>query len=654
MNQFARYLFVLFVLVLLSALSVAYVFLGNVTAIKGAYILLGVLLAAALYRTSDASDRSLRETDRLGRWSTKVVLLLAGGAYITASVTGTRLVAVVVALGVGYSLLAYQIIFSGTTRATVVQLAILFTVSPVTKYISTGFYYGATDLLGHVRAIEVLYRTGRLDAIAPVYATYDSFPALHITAGTVSSFTGLPAYDSLIVLGIVTYSAVTLAVFYLGRDLLSPSKALLVAFVFSTLSVVHNYTTYFFPQALATALVFALLYATIRRESVPDRYRAPLSVMALLVTGALAFAHHVTQILLVGIVVVLYAPSILRTTRIGRKLRVNDTLPKFVPILFALSAGITHLSITRTGIIGYFVQFTTNKVSNPFVSDSGGERTVVGLGIDIPYHTSRIAVESLFSVDGLYFIGVTALFVAGVVVVLTQYRRYTNVAGVVLLGFGSALAILKTPLLSTVSRLALPMTLFFALIAGIGLWKLTMGDDSSNESNEQRGIPRRRLVLSGLIVMVGVTGPLVAGDDLYGLHAGPNLWETYSTPEQQVAFSEQELGEFEALTGYVEQYDSNVTMLGVSREAAGRFGGEGYLRPTAVSKDGIRTETALVYRTQWTEHQVGYLAGVPGTLYIADWWLQREIRATNKIYTTGMTGIMWERNLYLSNNRSGL
>lgn len=652
MNRSSRYLFVIFVLVLVSALSVAYVFLGSVTAIKGSYVLLGVLLAATLYRSRGTSDESLGKAEPFGRWSTKVVMLLASGAYITTYVTGTRLVAVVVALGVGYSLFAYQILFAGVTRAIIPQLAVLFTVSPVTKYLSTGFYYGETDLFGHVRAIEVLYRTGRLDTIASVYATYDSFPVLHITSGAISSFTGLPAYDSLIILGIVTYSSVTLAVFYLGRDLLSPSKALLVTFIFSTLSVVHNYTTYFFPQALATALVFALLYAIIRRESVPNWYRAPLSVMALLVTGALAFAHHVTQILLVGIVAALYAPSILRLTRVGRKWQVNDALPKFVPALLALSAGVTHLSVTRTGIIGYFAQFTTNKVSNPFVSDSGGERTVIGLGSDIPFHTPRIAVESLFSVDGLYFIGVTALFVAGVVTVLTQYRRYTNVAGVMLLGFGSALAVLKTPLLSTVSRLSLPLTLFFALIVGIGLWRITMTDDSPNENNERR-IPRRRLVLSGLVVLVGVTGPLVASDDLYGLHAGPNMWETYSTPEQQVDFSKQELREFEALTGHVDQYDTEVTMLWVSREASKRFGGKNRSMPTAISKSGIRADSMLAYRTGWTEHQVGYSTDVLGTMNIADWWLQREIQVTNKVYTTGTSGVLWEKDIYLSNNRSG-
>jgi len=651
-EQPARYLFAAFALLTLLALGVAYRFIGEVTAIKGGYVLLGVLIAAALYTIRRETGTPTRETEHLGRWSTKLVLLLTGGAYVVTYVTGTRLAAVVVALGIGYSLIAYQVFFAGATKMVVPQLAILFTVSPVTKYLSTGFYYGETDLLGHTRAIEVLYRTGQLGSIGPVYSTYDSFPALHITAGAVGSFTGLPAYDSLITLGILSYTVATLAVYYLSRDLLSPSKAVAVTFVFSTLSVVHNYTTYFFPQALATVLVFFLFYVTVRRDSVPDRYHVSLSVIALLTVGGLAFAHHVTQILFAGMVAAMYAPSVLKLKEIGREWQVNDALPRLVPILFALTAGITHLITARDSIVDYFIEFTTAKVSDPFVSDTGGERTVFGMGTDIPYHTPRVALESLLAVDGLYFIGLAVLFVAGVVAVLVRYTRYTKVAGVVLLGMGSAVAVLKTPLLNTVARLSLPLTLFFSFVAGIGLWRLDVGIRSSAGEDSSLGAGARRVALLCLVVTVGVTGPLVAGDDLYDLHAGPNMWETYSTPEQQVDFSEQELQEFEALTRHTDRYAPEVTMLWVSREVSDRFGGAERPAPADVSADGIRTGSHLAYRTAWTEHQVGYATDVAGTLSIADWWLYREINATNKVYTTGATGVLWERTVYLSNNRS--
>jgi len=648
-------LFVAFALLTLTSLVVAYLFIGEVTAIKGGYVLLGLLLAAVLYRSHEGWDEDAplegRESGRFARWSTKFVVVLTLGAYVVTYLTGARLWPVVVALGLGYAVLAVQILSVGPTRSIVPQLAVLFTVSPVTKYLSTGFYFGETDLLGHVRAVEVLYLTGQLESIGEVYASYNSFPVLHILSGAVSSFTGLPAYDSLITVGILTYTAGTIAVYYLCRTLFSRPKSVAIVFVFSTLSVIHNYTTYFFPQALATAVVFFLFYVTIRRNSVSDRYYAPLSVIALLVVVGLAFTHHVTQILFAGMVATLYAPSVLRPTRIGRGLGLNDALPRLVPMLFAVTAGLTHLLVARIAIVGYFIEFTTAKVTDPFVSDTGGERTVFGFGVDIPYHTPRVAVESLFYVDGLYFIGLTALFVVGVVAVIVRYNRYTNVAGVVLLGFGSALAVLKTPLLNTVARLSLPLTLFFSVIAGLGLWRVAVGASGSIGDGVAR-TTTRRIALFGLVVMLGVTGPLVAGDDLYGLHAGANMWETYSTPEQQVEFSEQELGEIEALTRHSDRYSDDVTMLWVTREASDRFGGEERSEPTDISAGGIRADGALAYRTKWTEHQVGYSTTVPGTLYIADWWLYREIGATNKVYTTGTTGVLWEESVRMSNNRS--
>lgn len=632
-------------LLTLGALIVAYLFLGEVLAIKGSYLLLGIVLAAVLYRERIESDTDTgsRRQDHLGRWSIKLVFVLTITAYIVTYLTGARFEATVVTLGVGYSVLAYQILFRNTSRAVIPQIGLLFTVSPVTKYLSTGFYFGATDLLGHVRAVELLYQTGRLKSITTAYETYNSFPALHILSGAISSFTGMTAYDSLMVLGIVTYTVVTIGVFYLCRMILSPSKSIAITFVFSVLNVVHNYTSYFFPQALATALIIFLIYVAVRRRSLPRSEHPPLSLTAVLVTACVVVAHHVTQLLFVGLISALYAPSILRRTEVGQRLQVNEDLPRFIPILFALTAGITYLFVITPGIVDYFIQFTTNTIDTLFVSDTGGDRVVVGLGTEIPYHTPRIAVESLFYVDGLYYIGMAALFIVGMVTVVVHYDEYTRIAGFILVGIGGALAVLKTPLPTTASRLSLPLAFFFAIVTGIGLWQLTKRE-SPNGLFQQSSVSKREIAVFGLIVLVGTTGPLVASDDLYGLHAGPNLWETYSTPEEQVEFSDQELQEFETMVGHVDQHTSEVTMLWVSREASDRFGGEERLEPSNISDAGIQAESPLVYRTNWTNHQVGYAANELGTLAIADWWLDREINASNKVYTTGKTGIVGTEN----------
>lgn len=652
LNHLVYYIFAISTFLILIAIISAYIFLGKVVAIKGSYVLIGFLLATALYRGGSETDRDFQTTDHLGRWSIKIVIILTISAYLVTYVTGARLEATVVTLVLGYSLLAYQILFTKVTIALVPQIGILFTVSPVTKYISTGFYFGETDLFGHVRAVELLYQTGQIESINIAYPTYEAFPALHILSGAISSFTGLPAYDSLMVVGIVTYTVAMITVFYLCRSLFPLSKSITITLVFSILSVIHNYTTYFFPQALATALIIFLFYVTIRRHSVPNAEYLSLSLSTILIIICIVFTHHVTQLIFVGLVGSLYAPSIFRVTKFGQQVDINKSLPRFIPILFALTAGITYLFVISPNTVDYFFRFGSNMVDNPFVSDTGGGRTVFGLGTEIPYHTPRVAIKSLFYIDGLFYIGLTTLFVVGVVATVVSYDQYMRVAGILLVGIGGSLAVLQTPLPETVSRLSLPLAFFFSVIAGIGLWQLTRNDGNSSRTIVEEGPNKRQVGVFVLIVLVGTTGPLVAADDLYGLHAGPNLWETYSTPEQQVEFSDQELHEFEAMVHYVDQHTSEITMLWVSREASSRFSDEERLAPTNISEEGIQAESPLVYRTNWTNHQVGYSTDELGTLSIADWWLDREIGASNKVYTTGKVGVVGtETGTHLSADR---
>lgn len=648
-RRYAWYLFGLLLVALVPTLVLAARVLGEVTAIKGSYALFGVLLATAVYRApgrSDAVDGRTSlgggpfvESGAVGRWALKGVLALVALACLSTYVTGDRLGSVVLALVVGVPVVVYQLLTVGATRAVVTQVVVLFAVGPLTRYLSTGFYFGDGDLLGHVRAVEVLLRTGRVAAIDAVYSTYTDFPALHVVSASVSAVTGLSPYDSLMLLGTVTYLLAIVAVVYLVGSLLSPAEGVAVGFVFAALSLVQFYASYFYPQALATALVVYLFYLVVRRASLPPSLRLSFSVLTVAAVFVLSLAHHVTQILLAGIVALLYAPSALSAVGPGRRLGVNEYVPRVTPVAIALVVGLTHLLLTRTSMITYLVDFASEKVSNPFVSDAGGERVVFGFGTAVPYQDPATALQSLVYVDGVYYIALAALFVLGFVVVLVHYERYSAVAGYVLLGTVGSLFVLRTPLVGVASRLALPLAPFFAIVAGVGLSWIVESVRTRVGTSTTRYERLRHLLVAALVLTVGITGPLVAGDDLYHLHDGPNLWETYSSPEQQVEFSRQELSELRATVGYVDRHTSSVTMLWITREASDRFGGEERSVPT-VSAAGIRTDDPLVYRTAWADHQVGYSTDVPGTVVVADWWLSREVGASNKVYTTGQVGML--------------
>jgi len=640
------------ILALLPTLVGTYWFLGEVTAIKGSYVLVGISLAAAAFSVLRWADEVEARMDgdtntgngltenpsRIGRWMTKAVVAFVLSAYLLTYIANNRLAAVMGVLLVGSMIVVYQLITVGASRAVVAQVIALFTVGPVTRFLSTGFYFHESDLLGHVRAAELLLQTGRIEAIEMAYSTYSNFPALHIVSASVSAVTGLPAYDSLILLGTFAYLIATVAIVHLVRLLLSPAEGVAAGIVFASMSVIQTYSSNLHAQAFATTIVVYLLYVVIRRDSVPQSLRLPLSAVTVMAVIGLSLVHHVTQILFAGIAAVLLAPSALSNTELGSHIRLNERAPRSLPLLLAITVGSTYLLLTRAGIGAYFIRFTSERIENPFVSDTGGKRTVFGFGTDIPYQDLVDAIASLFYVDGIYYIGLTALFVIGVVVVLTHYERYAKVSGFVLLGVLGSLFALRTPLLSTVSRLALPLAPFFSIIAGIGLLWLAESVRCRVKMSPSKRERMRHLVAAVLIAMVMITGPLVAGDDLYGLHRGPNLWETYTTPEQQVEFSAQELSELRATVQYVDRHTRTVTMLWITSEASNRFGGE-KRSPATISEAGIRTNDPLVYRIKWTEHQVGSADPV-STMSIADWWLNREIGASNKIYTTGMVGMV--------------
>lgn len=647
-----RYFFGFVSTALLVALALVAQFVGRFTAIKGLYALIGVLLAAAIWyqlRPPSFVHESITEYEfesaepsaRLDRWGSKAVACLVASAYLATYLTDQRLLPVLVASVVGFSLVLYQWMRGGVSEWLVAQVAALFTLGPVTRYLSTGLYFGSRDVLGHTRAVKLLLGTGRITSIDVAYSTYSSFPALHIASASVSAVSGLPAYDSLILLGTVAYLIATLALIYLVRTLVSPAAGVATGIVFATLSLVQTYASYFYPQAFATVIVVCFLYVLVREDSVPLPLRFPLSVVSVVSVVVLSLSHHVTQILFAGIVGVLFVPSVLARVGAGRRLGINERAPRAVPLLLALTAGLTYLSQSRFDMIPFFFQFASERARNPAVSDSGGIRTVFGFGTEIPYQGAWAAVRSLVYVDGLYFIGLSALFVVGVVLVLTRYERYAPITGYLLLGGLGSLFVLRTPLVNVARRLALPLSPFFSIVAGIGLVWIVSAVGSRLRANPSiRGWVRNAAVV-GVVVMIAVTGPLVAADDLYGLHSGPNLWESYSTPEQQVDFSQQELRELEATVGHLGQYTSDVAMLSLTSDASTWLGGGEGSTP-AISAGGIRTDDPLVYRTKWTEHQLGVtvVSGAPGTITIADWWLQREVAASNKLYTTGMVGMI--------------
>jgi hypothetical protein len=199
-------------------------------------------------------------------------------------------------------------------------------------------------------------------------------------------------------------------------------------------------------------------------------------------------------------------------------------------------------------------------------------------------------------------------------------------------GVLGSVVLLPLPVVGIINRFRLPLSFFVAFVVGVVVASIISSDIRS----------KRTLPMVVVVLIVATTAPFVAGDDLYDVHAGPNLYEVRDTPQQQTAFSRTELAELQATSRFVRQSSPEVSALWITREAFNRFGIPDVESPQ-VRDASIRSGGPFVYREQWTEHQVGTETNVVGTMVVSRRWLQRSVASSNKVYTTGSVGILYGR-----------
>ena len=608
---------------------------GPVSGIKGSYLLIGAIVGAALFYVSDdgrSDSGGFDLSERRARQAKKAVFILIVMALLLSVLPITRSLVLLAVLPLGYALLLVQVLGHASPASLLTQVIGLYVVSPLTLYLKSGFYFGHGDLLYHTRIIGLLKQGGTVAAFADSYAIYSKLPALHSLVAALSWFTGLEAYDAAVLLGIWCFSLTIAAMFFLAGSVLSVREAVFVALILSVLSDFSFYSTYFFPQALATGLLVWLFYVVLRGTTVSSVQFRKYKFTEFLVIGALLFTHHLTLILLLLVMGSLYAPSVLRGLP-GRSsvAGINAEMPRFTPFLLAAVAGLSYQAYQAPAFIRYFVGFLRIHILTPefFVSSTGsGGRAVIGYGADVSFHTVKAALMGLGAADGIYYIALFAGFVLGVVTVIGRADSYLGIAGFLLTGALASVVILPTPVVNLTQRVSLAVAPFFAMLVGIGARRIL---------DSVKGRSYRTLAPVLLLTALCVTAPLVAGLDLYGLHAGPNLYERYSTPEQQVEFSNSEFDQLEATSSYIDRRGTEVSSLWITTWALEHFGTEATL-PSEISERGIAADESLVYRTAWGRHQVG--SGRGETLYFTRDWLRTAIERENKVYTTGGVGVL--------------
>ncbi|MFD1597917.1 hypothetical protein [Halobellus rarus] len=636
----------------------AFQLLGPVAGIKSGYILIGLLFAVVLYLAvgarefetgwdaegigsdwkSDAGGRS--EFAWFGSAVSPYKLVLVFVCVLVAAVaaadavpgidaSAVRTGAIVVGLPVGYSALILQLRRGVPTREFLAQAVALYALDPLTKYLSTAFYFGRGDIPKHVHYIDLVATTGTWRSI-PELSFYHYFPGLQTLGGSISLLTGFPAYDSLMLTGIVTYAIVICVSYLLARLLFSAQPiALCVALGTSMLAPIHRYSVYFYPQAFAVALVLILVFLSVRYIDADSTGYVEYLLLSAPLVVALWFTHHLTVVLFVPILLCLVAIPILAERVFG----VGDMIRPRIPVLAIWVLGSVQYWLAQ----GVFVSSLLDSVANVFsqgeIAESEAGATIEALGTEIPEPSVGEAVLSLASAGGIYNILLVCALAFGVVCIVRAPARYRRAGGFVAVGLLGSVLMLRIPIdIHGLTRIQLPLSVFVAFLVGGGIYAVVSA----------RNVPVKRIA-PGLFVFVllATAGPAVVSDDLYDLHSGPDLWETRTLPEPQKEFTATEMESFRQSAAYAERYDVTVETDWPSSIGLSRYGTDS--EQFAVDDGRIRTEEELLlYRQRWTDHSVRLIPEQASlvTLLVSEEWLGETVRTENKVYTTGEVGLL--------------
>lgn len=609
----------------------------------GDYALLAVSLpltlavAAALYVRLGAVESATADA-ALARVYGKGVLTLAALAVGLSAFTGERVTALVLVVPLAYALLALQL-FGASPRWLGLQATALFAVSPVTKYVTTGFYFGPGDNLFHVRYVRELLATGG----TAVLGRYADFPGLHSVTGALSLAGDLPAYDGLLATGVLLYVALVPLVYLLVVLVTDdPRLGAFAAVCLAAMDQVGYHATYFFPQAFGVVEVLFVLYLTFRLNSL-ERWadRVAATTLVALIFAAMVLTHHLTFVLIAPMLVMLVLAPV-----VVRRLYGDDVVlaaPRTVPLAVGGVLATAYWTF-RSDFIAELATSLLVLVGSQVVASSGS-KPIAAYGVDtlVPPATPATAVQSLASPDGLYQIVLVAVFSLGVLALLAEPRRYRGAAALAVGGLLAAFVVFRTPIaLTDIERFRLPLSFFFVVVLGVGL----------AAAFERSAVSAPRVVaLVLVVVLLGTATPLAAGDDLYRVNEGPNLYELFPTSEPEADLEWSEYRQLDATTAFAARYEGSVTTPWLEKEVMERHFGSVTTRHLGVTdpgaeREGLTAERGLVvHRETWADHSLilnpGGLTSL-SELTVSDEWVTRTAATENEVYSAGEVNLLWQ------------
>lgn len=636
----AEYFFPALLIVAITVTTTVFNFLGPVAGIKSSYVLLGLLFASIIYYTHGETPSTQASDSRgsapfygqavLGVVFLSIAAVAAATILPFADPSVVRTSAIVVGLPVGYTLLVLQVSERAAPKWLLTQILALFVLDPITKVLSTDFYFGRGDIPKHVRFTELVATTGTWRSI-PETNLYHFFPGLQTLVGSISLLSGLSEYDSLVITGIVTYLTVVVAAYLLARllfdDWLLP---ICVALAVTMLGPIHRYSVYFFPQSLSVGLVLVVILTAYRSDAILKRGYGNHLLIASPMAVALWFTHHLTTVLFAPLVLCIVAVPVLAERYEFEGVR----RPRALPFAAWIGGSVAYWLLNGV-FIQNFINDVRMVVAQARATDTDAGAPIISLGAEIPESLIGDAVLSLLSVGAIYNVLLVCVFSLGALLLLKDRNRYRSAAALLAVGLLCAVVMIRTPIdLHGLARTQLIVSVFVAFLVAVTLYRiLPLSVGSIKETGPALLI----------IVLLATSGAAYAADDLYVLHSGPDLWESRTTPETQKEFSAAEMEGLRLTAGFATRHDVTIGTDWNSAIGLSRYRYDLPAESFAVEEGRITTDQDMIlYRQRWRDRSLRLVPERTSfvTLLISDGWLDQMVATENKVYTTGDVGMV--------------
>jgi len=607
---------------LLAALGlVTAAFLGVVpqpTLLRAGFTVFGALVALCVFLASRDGPPSRTRRVPPGNAAKAVLALSAGGVLVTAAL-GTRLLPFALVLPAGFLLVAVQLRGDPSVPSVLTQLGALFLAPRLGKYLTTGFYFGGTDTFAHVAAVDLLLEARYTPAIPH---GYDLYPVFHFLVGAVTHFTGLPAYDALVLSGIALYTLLVPLAYLFGTAVFGTRRmGLLTALAVTLLEFFAYHAVYFYPQALALMLVLVAVYTNRRLfDASAERTYRHHSVFALLLVATMVVTHHLTYLLFAALLsaalpVLAVRSRLFGDGALGRTISYRYLFPGFVGALFLLAYWAYSPSLILVGIFELTLGLLFDVVDVPTAQ-------LFTYGTTLPVDTLARAVAWLLTPTGLYATGLGAVLLLAGYELLGDYTRYRRGFTLTVTGLGLAALLLPLPIpIPQIERLKFTVSLLALLPLAVGLRRVLAVDS--------------RYAVASLLVLATLGGAtaftVLASDDASRVYIDER--------REQVSMSDSEYRSVGTAAAFLRQRGTGTVATDRVTNRAFETSEFNATRPLRARPTGLQTgATYLVTRERWTDHVValgrGLRTGDLNSFAVGQRRYETAGAMQNKVYTT--------------------